>query len=252
MRPAVVFPFHDPEGTTFVHLQRVLPHLKALFERAYLGVTPPTRQRYPEQVRALAQDDFFSLYHAPSAPVGDQFAYLYQQAAAAAPDRQVLHLCFSDRLAFALQSQHQRSFIEAVSAVSSQDTPLLFARSPAAWESHPHNYYEIERFATTVGDLLFGRRLDFTWCHLAICASQLREAMTQVENHDLSMLAEIVLAVRESVQMREVDWLAWEDPFFLERPLQALKAEREDSPLETEKRLAYVISTVQTLTRHAH
>ena len=51
--------------------------------------------------------------------------------------------------------------------------------------------------------------------------------------------------------MRNVDWLEWEDPFLLKRSAQDLKREREESVEETEKRLAYVLPTVQTLVRHA-
>ncbi len=251
MQSAVVFPLHDPEGATFPHLNVILPSLKSVFSMAYIGITLVTYERCQEQVRALERDSFFTLFPMPpGALVGDQFLHLYRQAAFAAYPSQVLHLCFIDRLTFILQSSHQRRFIEDVTAIESEDTPLIFSRSSTAWDSHPRNYYEIEQFATTVGELLFGKRLDFAWCHLAVCASQLGEIVTQVNNHDLSMLAEMTLAIREGVRMRDVDWLEWEDPFLLNCSERDLKIERERSVKETEKRLSYVIPTIQTLVKY--
>lgn len=173
-QPTAVFPLHDPQGTTFPHLDLLSSDLKSIFSNACVGVTPVTYERCPEQVKSLEDDRFFTLFYA-----------------------------------------------------------------------------RIEQFATTVGELLFGRRLDFTWCHLAITAAGLAKAIAQAGNHDLSVLAEMTLAIREEVRMRDVDWLEWEDPFLLDRPAQELKREREGSVEETEKRLAYVLPTVQTLRRHA-
>jgi hypothetical protein len=247
MQPAVVFPFPDSDAAMFAHLDRVLPDLKSLFTQAYVGMKPASYARQPAQVGALAGDDFFTLFPAPPGlALGDEFLHLYRQAAAAAPG-QVLHLCFVDRLTFALQTHHRSRFVEDVMATQGQDTPLIFSRSAAAWASHPRNYYVIEQFATTAGELLFGKRLDFAWCHLAICASRLGEVVKQVRNHDLSMLAEIALAVRQEASMRDVDWLEWEDPFHLHRAAHELKSERERSTAETQKRLAYVLPMLQTL-----
>jgi hypothetical protein len=46
-----------------------------------------------------------------------------------------------------------------------------------------------------------------------------------------------------------VDWLAWEDPFILQRDAAELKREREQSLDETNKRLKYVLPMLETLTR---
>lgn len=248
MRAAVVFPFHDSDGTTFAQLNIILPSLKSVFTGAYLGVTPLTYERCRKQIRALQGDLFFSLFALPpGAALGEQFLYLYGQAACAAYPTQVLHLCFFDRLSSILQSRHQGRFVEDVSSIEPNDTPLIFSRSATAWASHPRNYSEIEQFATTAGQWLFGKRLDFAWCHLAICASQLAEIVARIHHGDLSMLAEITLAIREGVTMRDVDWLEWEDPFHLKRLPVDLKIERESCVAETEKRLAYVLPMIQAL-----
>jgi hypothetical protein len=47
---------------------------------------------------------------------------------------------------------------------------------------------------------------------------------------------------------QEIDeYLEWEDPFLLSCDGFALKAEREKSSLETQKRLAYIVSILQIL-----
>jgi len=46
-----------------------------------------------------------------------------------------------------------------------------------------------------------------------------------------------------------VDWLAWEDPFIFNRDADELRHERENSLAETQKRLAYVLPMIETLTR---
>jgi hypothetical protein len=253
MQPAVVFPLHDPQGEIFPHLSVIRSSLKSIFSHAYVGVTAGTCEQSQEQVKTLEEENFFTLFRIlPGSPIGDQWLTLYRQAASAAYPGQILHLCFIDRLAFILQSSHREQFVEDVSAIEKEDAPLIFSRSSSAWESHPRNYFEIEKFATTVGELLFGRQLDFTWCHLAICASQLEEVASQVKHHDMSMQAEMVLAIQDSVTMQEVDWLEWEDPFLLNCSGNDLKSERERSAKETEKRLSYIIPTIQTLVSYSN
>ena len=251
MLPIVVFPLHDPEGLIFPHLETILPALRQAFAQAVVGVTPITLQQRPNQIQALNQDSFFRVIGTPQAPVGAQFSYLYTQAALLNAPQQMLHLCFIDRLAFILQNQHRAQFLQDLQQTSLQDTPMLFVRSKAAWQSHPQNYYAIEQFATQAGQFLFGQSLDFTWCHLAVQASQLAEIMPGVTAQDLSMLAEMVLYLNEVIKVKEVDWLEWEDPFLLSRDVPDLKSERENSVVETRKRLAYIIPTLQALLRYS-
>jgi len=247
MLPAVVFPFHIPDEILFAHLELVLPDLKALFSSALLSVSPAMIQALPRQVARLEEDDFFKLLPVPSdRPVGIQFHRLYEQAAWACPPTQVLHLCFADRLAYILESEHRSAFQRDILAAASRQGSLLFQRSKAAWETHPTNYAAIEGLATTAGEYILGQRLDFTWCHLALSAARLREIMPQVQHPDLSMLAEMILLLRHDLRTQEVDWLAWEDPHLLSQPAQRLKTVREQSPAETSTRLASVIPILQT------
>jgi hypothetical protein len=249
MRPALAFPFNDPDGTMFHHLQAILPDLKGHFERAYI-CPPLSALQHANQMRQLQADDFFTIFHIDrDLRIGEHFAYLYQRAAEVAPSDQIIHLCFLDRLAFALESNYRDLILSDIDFLSLSDVPLIFQRSQAAWETHPQNYRDLEGIVTTVGRNLFGRELDYAWCHIVVRAGQLREIMPLVKNPDLSMVAEMIYYLQDNIQARDVDWLAWEDPFILGRDPAELKHERENSLEETHKRLSYVLPMIQTLTR---
>jgi hypothetical protein len=249
MHPALAFPFNDPDGTMFPHLQAILPDLKNHFEHAYI-CPPLSTWDHVHRMQQLQSDDFFTIFPAPRVmQIGEHFAYLYQRAAEAAPPDQIIHLCFLDRLAFALEGHYRDLFLNDIDSLSVRDVPVIFERSQVAWETHPQNYRELEGMVTTVGWNLFGRELDYAWCHIAVRAGELRELMALVKNPDLSMVAEMIFHVQAHIQTREVDWLAWEDPFLHGRDPHELKRERENSLVETNKRLSYVLPMIETLTR---
>jgi hypothetical protein len=249
MRPALAFPFNDPDGTMFHHLQVILPDLKSCFERAYI-CPPLSTQRHVENLGQLEADDFFTIFPADrEMQIGEHFTHLYQRAAQAAPPGQILHLCYLDRLAFALEGEYREPCLAAVGSLSASDVPLIFQRTQKAWDSHPQNYRDLEGIVTTVGRSLFGKELDYAWCHIAVRAEELREIMPLVKNADLSMVAEMIFYLQDRIQTRDVDWLAWEDPFILSRDPAELKYERENSRAETHKRLSYVLPMIDTLTK---
>ncbi len=249
MQPALVFPFNDPDGSMFQHLQSILPDLKQHFEHAYL-CPPLSTLKWVEHIRQLLADDFFTIFPVDiELSIGEHFAYLYQRAADMAYPAQPLHLCFLDRLTYALKSEYRSSFLADVDSLAPTDLPLIFQRSQIAWETHPQNYRDIEGIVTTVGRTLFGRELDYAWCHVVVRAGQLREIMPLVKNPDLSMVAEMIFYLQDEVRTRDVDWLAWEDPFTLSRDAAELKRERENSLGETQKRLSYALPMIETLTR---
>ncbi|MBN2002278.1 MAG: hypothetical protein JXA21_02880 [Anaerolineae bacterium] len=250
MKPTLVMPYHDPKGTEFPHLEAILPLLNTLFQNAILGVTPITLMSQPAAIRTLEANPFFDVFHQePDLSVGEQFHALYAHAATACHPAQMLHLCFCDRLIFALQSGHRETFLHDIQSVTVRDAPLVFARSEKAWQTHPQNYRDIEGMATRAGEWLFGKTLDFAWCHLVIQTGTLGEILPDVNDPDISMLCEIMLRIRETVTLKAVDWLVWEDPFFAGCDPAVLKAQREGSLLETQKRLAYILPTLQLLVR---
>jgi len=246
LQPVVVFPCHDPDGVTLLWLEAILPQLKSLFASAFVSVTESTVMAQAQRVARLRAETFFSLSVAPhDTPLGVQFHDLYRRAANSCPADQFLHLCFPDRLVYALLGPQCEAFCVDVASVV--DTPLLFQRSAAAWATHPRNYGVAEGLITQLGELILGRSLDFSWCHLALTAQQLREILPYVKVHDMAILCEMILTLRQSLQVRDVDWLAWEDPLVLSREPDQLKCERERSVAETRKRLGYVQSMLQVL-----
>jgi hypothetical protein len=93
--------------------------------------------------------------------------------------------------------------------------------------------------------------LDYAWCYLVLQAGRLREIMPFVNDPKISMVAEILYYLQDEVKTRDVDWLAWEDPFIFGRDAKELKQERENSLVETKKRLNYVLPMIDMLTRHS-
>ncbi len=247
-----VFPLHDATGATLARYERIWPVLATVADRAYVGITSATQASSPDAIERIARNRFVEVVSiSDQAPVGDQFCCLYRAAANHADGDQVLHLCFSDRLAFAIESSHRERFLADVAGTTGSATPLIFARSEYAWSTHPRNYREIEGFVTTLGEILFGRRLDFGWCHLVLQARRLAEAADLVHNQDLSVMSEIVLAMRDEVKTKQVDWLEWEDPHDLGRDARELRLERETSVAEVQKRMGYAIPMMQSLLRAA-
>jgi hypothetical protein len=252
VRPALVFPFNDPDGAMFPFLQVILPDLKAHFDRGYVTIPKSTQERQPGNVRWLEQDEYFKIFSVSAdAPAGDHFAFLYRQAARETHPDQILHLCYLDRLSFALCTEYRERFLADVDNLTAEHLPLIFHRSEWAWATHPKNYFELENFVTNIGQILFGQRLDYGWCHFVIQAKQLGKIMPLVKKPDISMVAEMIMHVQANVKTREVDWLAWEDPFILGRDAGELKKERENSLAETRKRLAYALPMVEMLTKFA-
>jgi len=250
--PAVVFPLHDPVGLMFPHLGDITPFLKQHFSTAFMGVTAITYGKCCHQVDRFLQDSFFQMLITPrNTQIGTQLRMLYQHAVSFSQPDQILHLCYPDRLACALQDKYQDQFLKDIMAIRPESTPIIFRRSPRAWNTHPRNYYEIESFLTTVSKRLFGRAIDFAWCHLAIQAFQLGQILSRVQRTDLSVVAEMITPIINVLHLQDVDWLAWEDPFIHSCDAETLKFARENSVEETKKRLAYVIPMVQVISEFA-
>ena len=182
MRPALAFPYNDPDGTMLPHIQTILPDLKNHFDHAYVGA-PPLSIKLLQQNNLIHADSFFTVFPiAEDKLIGEAFAHLYQRAAETAPPDQPLHLCYPDRLAFALEGEYRESFLADVDSLTEDDLPLIFQRSQIAWDTHPQNYRELEGIVTTVGKNLFGKELEYGWCHIVVRAGQLREILPLVKN----------------------------------------------------------------------
>jgi hypothetical protein len=247
----MAFPYNDPDRRLFQHLQAILPVLKQHVERIYI-CPPPSTRRFTDIMAWLEADTFFIILPSDhELRVGELFAFLYSHAANTEPPDQNIHLCYLDRLAFALEGEYRAQFLEDIDTVGTGDLPLIFQRSAKAWHTHPDNYARLEGFVTQIGKNLFDLTLDYGWCHMVIQAGQLHQVMPRVTHTGISMVAEMVLHLQPNILTRDVDWLAWEDPFILGREAAELKRERETSLEETEKRLSYVLPMIDAMTKFA-
>ena len=241
-KPVVVLPLHDPSGILFFHLEQTLPFLKRFFAGAYVSISPATADRQESQVARLQSDSFFRInFNDPGSLPGEHFLSAYRQALEQCAHDQVLHLCDFDKIAAALGGPHRPLFLNDIRTLETEELPLLFQRSATAWETYPQNYREVEQLAIKVGRLLFGRYLDFAWSYLVLRATTLQEILPQVQSKDFGVLVEIVLLLRERLHTKNVDWLAWEDPYILQQQPDRLREERASSPQETRKRLQAIL-----------
>src|SRR5215510_13640248 len=121
MQPALAFPFNDPDGMMFHHLQAILPDLKKHFECAYICPPLSTWQNI-DHMQQLQADDFFMIFPVNrETQIGEHFAYLYERSADIAPPDQIIHLCYLDRLAFALEGKYRDSFLSDIDSLSAND-----------------------------------------------------------------------------------------------------------------------------------
>jgi hypothetical protein len=252
MKPVLAMPYHDPDGRWISHLENITPLLADLFDQVYLGVSSMTLEAQPEAVRRLQANPFFRLSFAPSGSlVGDHCLAAYRQAVQECAPDQVVHMAYLDRVSFILQTHYREAFSADMRCLDAAGAPLLYMRSETAWAAHPRNYYDCEMMATRAGELLFGLSLDYCWCHCAAAASQLKPLLAKIRSHDFGAQAEITLLLRQTLTIRQVDWLTWEDPFFEGRDPLELKREREASLVENQKRLGYVIPIMQVMLQYS-
>jgi hypothetical protein len=226
----VVLPIHDPTGILFPFLAQCTPDLKRLFERAYVSLSPTTPAAQPGLMERLRADPFFAVQtNAPGTLPGEHFLAGYRAALAECAPATSVHLMDIDRAAFALLNGYREAFLADARWAQSQAQPVLFERSAAAWATYPDNYRELEGMLIRIGELIFGRYLDFAWSYLAVRAGVLAETLPRVTSRDFGILIELVLLLEPRLLTREVDWLAWEDPFILGVPAADLRAERTAS-----------------------
>jgi hypothetical protein len=246
--PAMVLPYHDPDAILYPHLLSIRETLGTLYSRAFISVSPRTELNQPAMLNTLQSDPFFVVnLNAADSIVGHHYLAGMRSALSHSDPDQVLHICDIDRVAFALRTEHRNQFLADLEAVRGVTEPLLFQRSVWAWQTYPMNYREIESWAIRAGEMLLGKRIDFAWSYFVTPAHTLAESLPHVRYRDFRILVELVLHVLDSLQTRDVDWLAWEDPYILGINASELRASREMDPEETRKRLRGLTPLMQPL-----
>ena len=247
---SLVLTLHDIDGSQTSRLLQVLPTLKENYSRVFISITPVTESN-KEAIQALEDEPFFILnFNEAGSIVKDHYISGYKNAVEHSESSQILHLCDLDRLAYALLGGYRKDFLEDTTNISAVDTPLLYLRSEVAWKTHPQNYFAIESMATELGRILFGSMLDYTWCHAAITTKDLQSILPELKaSYLIYPHTEITFLLKDKIKTKDVDWLSWEDPFNLDKNPEQLKKERENDPLESEKRMRYVLPEIDYLLR---
>jgi hypothetical protein len=273
----LAFPYHDPAGTCNDALRRHLARLQTVFADICLGASPPTLEHNAAFIAELRAADCLIAENSPETSIGDHsrsaLALAVKRAeptraepgtagpagaepgtarpAGAEPGtarparaepgtaRPAIAFLFLDRFLYALETEHKEPFLEDLERYQAQAC-MVFERTPAAWATHPANYKEVEGMTTRLGELLFGRTVDWCPCALILSTPISRAIVQQSNVHTYAVWAEwLLLAAQQgaTIASTEVDWLAWEDPFWEHVDAQELKRAQERDPHQIVKRI---------------
>lgn len=235
----LAFPYHDPAGTCNDALRRHLDRLQSTFETICLGATPPTLAHNAMFLAELRAAGCLIAENGPETTIGDHSRSALQLAVEQNPDKQPVAFLFLDRFLFAMETDYKESFLADLALYQDQAC-MVFERTPAAWATHPANYKEVEGMTTRLGELLFGSSVDWCPCALIFSATIAQSIVPQSNNPTYAVWAEwLLLSAQQgaTITTTEVDWLAWESPFWDHVDGQAMKQTQERNPLEVIKRI---------------
>lgn len=245
--PVLAFALHDPNNIESKFLRKITPFLKQHFSCVYIRFTYETIQNNKSSVEWFKHDNFFRTSECPeNSPIGEHFVDIYKEVAKNSPPTEIVHLCTPDRLAFAVEF-YPAELAHAFESANKSAVPVLFTRSKLAWATHPKTYHALESALSKEGEVLFGKYFDFAWCHLVLRLKDLTQVIPHLSIQDYTFMAEMIVFFKDSLVMKEVDWLSWEDPYIYDRNADELRAEREHSADETAKRLSYVVPIMNYL-----
>ena len=245
MRMIVAMPIHDVDGElTEKILERSLI-LKMIFRKAVVSITPVTEEKNPDLVKKLKKNTFFEvILNKEGTHFGDHYLAAFKGAVKTAKKGEIIHFCNQDRLIFIIDN-----YLDTFKKDLKGKKTTIFQRSDKAWQSHPINYRATESMATDLGFKLFGKKFDFFWCSFSMSKENLAKTNSLVKDYrdDYLICAEMILLNFKKITIKEVDWLAWEDPYIFHKDADKFKKEKESDEKEGEKRLAYVIPTIKYL-----
>ncbi len=219
-----------------------------LYSHVFVSLSPVTENNQQVHIQKLLNESFFHLVNnKPGTQCGDHFLAGYRLAVLHSDSETMLHSCDLDKVAHALLGKHRHTYLNDLAWANQQQQPVLFQRSPAAWQTFPDHYRIIEHYAIDTGKLLFNKYYDFACSHFAMPAQIMQQTLPDIKGHDFRILLEIILLVRNQLLTRDVDWLEWEDPFVLNVDADTLLAQRDHDPLEVQNRMSYIIPFLQIL-----
>jgi hypothetical protein len=235
----LAFPYHDPQGTCNDALRRHLDRLRSTFDAICIGATPTTLSDNAPFLAELRAAGCRIAENGPQTSIGDHSRSALQLAVDQPGPMQPVAFLFLDRFLFALETEHKAPFLADLARYQDQAC-MVFERTPAAWATHPASYREVEGMTTRLGELLFGKTVDWCPCALILGADVAHAIVHESKNHTYAVWTEwLLLAAKHgaTIASTEVDWLSWEDPFWEQAEPQELKHAQENDPLQVVKRI---------------
>jgi len=235
----LAFPYHDPSGTFNEALRRHLDRLQSTFDVLCIGATPPTVAHNAAFIAELRAAGCRVAENGPQTTIGDHSRSALRLAVAPAGENQPIAFLFLDRVLYAMETEHKEPFLADLARYQDQAC-MVFERTPAAWATHPASYKEVEGMSTRLGELLFGRTVDWCPCALLFSAEISRGILAESSNPSYAVWTEwLLLAARQgaAIASTEVDWLAWEDPFWEQVDSQAYRRAQNTDPNQIVKRI---------------
>ena len=242
-------PYYDPDGTYNACFQKHLDQLFSMFDAICLCVIAPTDTQNAKFLKKLKQAGCTVV-----SPSADSFGQPSRDALLCAANlpstSSPVFFGFLDRLLFVLDTEWRSSFLSDLRTY--QDANFcIFERSPRDWETHPSNYRNVEQMVTQIGQLLWGICIEWTPGALLLSQSTVQMLLEHSISPSFAVWSEwILLAMTQQILLtrKQVDWLAWEDPYWEHIEAQTLKHRRETSQEETRKRIAWNTSILQLFT----
>jgi hypothetical protein len=235
----LAFPYHDPQATFNAAFRRHLERLQSTFDVLCIGATPPTVAHNAPFLAELRAAGCLIAENAPQTSIGDHSRSALRLAVDQATENQPIAFLFVDRFLFALESEHKEPFLADVLRHRNQAC-MVFERTAAAWATHPASYKEVESMSTRLGELLYGPTVDWCPCALIFSADVSRGILAGSTNPSYAVWTEwLLLAARQgaAIASTEVDWLAWEDPFWARADGETYRNAKDSDPEQIVKRI---------------
>ena len=254
----LAIPYYDPDGRYNACFRQYKDLLLSTFEAICLSVIAPTETRNASFLHELSETGCTLVQTAPEGSFGQPSRDALRCAAKDASSISPVFFGFLDRILFALDTEWRSSFLADLHAFQTHDF-CVFERSPAAWATHPSNYREVEQMITQMGHMLWGLSIEWSPGALLMSPSTVQMVLQSSVSPSFAIWGEwILLALTHHIGLtqKSVDWLTWEDPYWEQTDVQALKHRRESSQDETRRRIAWntpilQLFTEERFTRHA-
>lgn len=243
-KPALAFPYHDPSGKYNRIFEKNIELLKKIFDEIYISATPQTVNTNKDFLKTLNDNGFRIYENGNETNFGDHFRNAFKLIKLE-DDASHVYFGFIDRILFALETEYRENFIEDMAKEIDNDL-LIYSRSDFAWNTHPKDYYEIEKIVTDAGKIFTDYDLDWIWCGAMFSKKLIKDVLLDSASQGLSAITEftsIAINKKYNLDNKKVDWLAWEDLFWAKE--NNTEMPKEMSREEKEFRMKYCLDSIR-------